>query len=48
MTSAEAWSGVRRNEMRSPGAIHFERLAAKYVRSGISEASGTACGASAP
>ena len=47
-TSADAWSGVRRRDTRSPGAMHLERLAAKYVRSGRSEASGTALGSNLP
>jgi hypothetical protein len=47
-TSADAWSGVRRRDTRSPGAVHLERLAAKYVRSGTSEASGTALGSNLP
>jgi len=45
---AESRSGVMRKDTRSPGAMHLERLAAKYVRSGASEASGTALGSSAP
>jgi hypothetical protein len=35
---AESRSGVMRKDTRSPGAMHLERLAAKYVRSGMSEA----------
>jgi hypothetical protein len=45
---AESGSGVIRKDTRSPGAMHLERLAAKYVRSGMSEAIGTAVGSSMP
>ena len=47
-SAAAPRSGHRIRDMRSPGAMHFERLAAKYVRSGMIVASGTASGASAP